>query len=161
MITGEDNPQYIPDGEDVQFLSTGEIFAWLGWQDTVNIWRERNNCPESDLMVTDNDLTIYPDCDEDTEVAFLAIPKAGYNWTRMAENSINRFGVDTSAIIAAYISGEDWQSLTEPELPETELARSWVIYVPSTYDENNPAPLVLNLHGRLSNAAAQAYTSGF
>ena len=161
MITGAEHPQYIPQGEDVEFLATGVIFAWLGWQDTVNIWRERNNCPDSDTSVTDNSLTVYTGCEEDTEVAFLPIPVAGYNWTRMAENTINRFGTDTSAIIASYISGENWQSLTEPQSATTELARSWIVYVPSTYDENSPAPLILNLHGRLSNAALQAYTSDF
>jgi len=161
MIMGADHPNFIPEGEDVEYLSTGDIFRWLSWQDTVNIWRERNNCPESDEQVIEQGLTVYSNCDNDTQVAFWSIPNAGYNWARMADNSINRFGVDVSEVISAYIKGDDWQSLTEPQQGTTILARSWIVYVPSTYDPTTPSPLVLNLHGRLSNAASQAYTSDF
>lgn len=161
MIMGAEHPQFIPEGDNVEYLSTGNIFRWLGWQDSINIWRERNNCPESEQAVIDQDLTVYSDCDNDTEVAFWSIPHAGYNWARMADNSINRFGVDISEVMSAYITGEDWQTLTTPQQGTTLLARSWIVYVPASYDASNPAPLVLNLHGRLSNAASQAYMSDF
>lgn len=161
LINGAENPQYVPDGEDIEYLVSGLTFAWLGWQDTVDIWREHNQCPDSDLSVLDNDLTIYSDCADDSSVTLWTIPKAGYNWARMADNSLNRFGVDVSAVISAYITGSDWQSLTEPEFASTVQARSWIMYVPSTYDESQAAPLVVNLHGKFSNAPSQAFTSNF
>ncbi|MGB7341638.1 MAG: PHB depolymerase family esterase [Phototrophicaceae bacterium] len=161
MILGADHPYFIPEGEDIEYLSTGEIFSWVGWQDMVDIWRARNNCPESDLQVIDNDMTVYRDCGDGTTTAFWAFPRGAYNWARMGNNTINRFGVDISAVISAYITDGDWQALTVPEPATVVLARSWVLYVPSSYDPATPTPLIVNLHGRLSNAAAQAYTADF
>ena len=39
------------------------------------------------------------------------------------------------------------------------LSREYVLYVPDSYDEDNPVPLVLNLHGGSGTATGQSYVS--
>mgnify|MGYP001201814022 FL=1 len=39
------------------------------------------------------------------------------------------------------------------------LIREYVLYVPDSYDEDNPVPLVLNLHGGSGTATGQSYVS--
>ena len=41
------------------------------------------------------------------------------------------------------------------------LDRSYILYIPESYSENNPTPLVLNLHGYSSNAGQQMIYSEF
>ena len=161
IITGAEHPLFVPGGEQVEYLSTGNVFRWMGWQETVNYWRESNNCGEDSRDVAPGNPTFYTGCDDDTTVTFMAIPGAGANWTRMSDNTLNRFGVDITNVISAYLKGSDWQSLSTPQNATESLARSYVLYVPTTYNAQISAPLVVILHGRLSNANNVAYTSNF
>ena len=162
IIHGAAHPNYKPEGEEVEYLLTGDKFSWLGWQDTVDLWLERNQCNQDEPRTIENStLAMIDNCQNDISVNFWPIENAGDNWPRMANNTTNRFGVDISEVIGAYIAGVDWQSMTVPENSETELARSYFLYIPETYDPTSPTPLVVNLHGRLSSASSQAYTSDF
>ena len=41
------------------------------------------------------------------------------------------------------------------------LQRDYILYVPDSYDTNNPAPLVFNFHGYSSNAGQQIFYGDF
>tara|TARA_B100001250_G_scaffold330853_1_gene295817 strand:+ start:1497 stop:2522 length:1026 start_codon:yes stop_codon:yes gene_type:complete len=53
------------------------------------------------------------------------------------------------------------QQVTTETMLHNGLERSYILYVPESYSENNPTPLVLNLHGYSSNAGQQMIYSDF
>lgn len=53
------------------------------------------------------------------------------------------------------------QQATEDSFLHNDLDRSYVLYVPESYDPNSPTSLVLNLHGYSSNAGQQMIYSNF
>ena len=53
------------------------------------------------------------------------------------------------------------QEVTTETLLYDGLERSYILYIPTSYSENSPTPLVLNLHGYSSNAGQQMIYSDF
>ena len=53
------------------------------------------------------------------------------------------------------------QEVTVESFSYDGLERSYIQYVPTSYSESNPVPLVLNLHGYSSNAGEQMIYSDF
>jgi len=53
------------------------------------------------------------------------------------------------------------QDVTETTILHNGLDRSYILYIPTSYSENEPAPLVLNLHGYSSNSGQQMIYSDF
>ena len=53
------------------------------------------------------------------------------------------------------------QNATIETLMHDNIERSYILYVPSSYDGTNSVPLVLNLHGYTSNAGEQMIYSKF
>ena len=53
------------------------------------------------------------------------------------------------------------QEVTTETFYYDDLERSYILYIPETYSEQNPTPLVLNLHGYSSNAGQQMIYSEF
>ena len=77
------------------------------------------------------------------------------NWARIGDYHLNQFGVDTSQMLADFFSGKpDWATPQSETVGET--ARSYVVYVPSSYDDETPMPVVVVLHGRYGTGAGTA-----
>ena len=53
------------------------------------------------------------------------------------------------------------QQVTEASFLHNNLERSYILYVPDSYDSNSSTSLVLNLHGYSSNAGQQMIYSNF
>ena len=53
------------------------------------------------------------------------------------------------------------QEVTETSILHDGLDRSYILYVPESYNENSPVPLILNLHGYSMNAGTQMVYSNF
>ena len=53
------------------------------------------------------------------------------------------------------------QQVTEDSFFHNDIDRSYILYVPDSYDPNSPTPLVLNLHGYSSSAGQQMIYSNF
>ena len=86
----------------------------------------------------------------------------GYNWSAISNHSLNRTGIDTPQLLAAFFAGdENWQEHSVQVNPSEDAARSYILYVPASYDPSTPTPVVLSLHGRTVNAFSQARSSGF
>ena len=53
------------------------------------------------------------------------------------------------------------QEVTETSIFHDGIDRSYILYVPESYNDNSPVPLILNLHGYSSNAGQQMIYSNF
>src|SRR5690606_24461731 len=90
------------------------------------------------------------------------IQGGGNVWHRMADNQLNRTGIDASALLAQYFTQSgDWLEEAEQSSIITTTPRSWLMYVPDSYIPDEATPLVLLLHGRTANGASQAWISDF
>lgn len=160
ILHGAQDPTYFPQGREIRG-SDGLRWDILSAEATQQFWAQRNGCDlEATEQFAQTSLLRYSECSEGTQTAFVSVVGGGNNWPRINESPLNRFGVDANAILSAFFRGEqDWQTLTvQEDIPE-ERPRSYVLYVPTTYDPSTSTPLVLLLHGRTVNAATQAYTS--
>jgi polyhydroxybutyrate depolymerase len=138
----------------------GEGWQALSAETTRAHWASRNACTTSETVQTS--LVVYSDCAGGKQFGFLTIRGGGNNWPRMSENQLNRSGVDASQIIGAFFSGdENWQNLTAYEIPEESIPRSFVLYVPNSYDATQQTSLVVALHGRGGNGASTALSTDF
>ncbi|MEO1646665.1 MAG: PHB depolymerase family esterase, partial [Chloroflexota bacterium] len=92
----------------------------------------------------------------------MTVLAGGSAWFRNDDNSLNRTGIDATALIGAFFErDEDWITLTSQETLSTALPRSFALYVPTTYDASTPTPVILSLHGRGANSFGQAFTTQF
>lgn len=159
FVLGEQDNIYWKEGRRIESLNLDIMSA----EATVAFWGEHNGCDRfANTTIDASNLILGQDCDENATLAYLPIAGGGNNWSSMAENSLNRSGIDTSQLIAAFLSGdEDWQSLTIEDANNTEIPRSYTLYVPTSYDPTTETPLVLSLHGLGANTFSQASSSAF
>lgn len=123
----------------------------LGVTSTLAVWAERNGCadPSADTNVLE-----FADCPAGGRLAFYNIQGGGHNWPR-AGRRLNQVGLDVTTLAAGFLMGqEDW-AMPQPILPGGP-PRTFVFYVPSSYDPAQPAPLVIALHGRYGTGAGMA-----
>jgi polyhydroxybutyrate depolymerase len=159
FIYGNQDHIYRENGRTIT-AQEGEGWQILSAEATHVHWAARNACSTEESLETS--LLVYTDCAEGKQLAFLTVMGAGNNWPRMGENQLNRFGLDASAIIGAFFAAdENWQSLTNPETAASSEPRTYVLYVPTTYDATSPTALVVALHGRGGNGASTALSTDF
>lgn len=132
-----------------------------GTEHTKRFWLERNDCELNDTQRELANVEIYP-CADEHSFAFITLANTGANWPRKGDYQLNQFDVDASEIIANYIMDEPtWYETANQNEPSTATPRTWILYVPSSYDASNPTPLVVLLHGRGGTGSSQAYVSDF
>lgn len=136
----------------------GESSTILGEHDTLEFWAARNGCDLESASDEHNNLRLYHDCPDEVRVALYRVLGGGQNWSRVGDYELNQFGVDTTAIVSAFIAGNsDWA--TKQDTPFKEQPRTYVFYVPSSYDPGEPMPVVMLLHGRFGTGAGMASLS--
>jgi polyhydroxybutyrate depolymerase len=91
----------------------------------------------------------------------VTIPNSGGQWHRTDGLEFNDFGFDTNEFIAAVMTNGDWEGLIPTEATSDETPRTFRLFIPNSYDEETPIPLVIGLHGKTANANHQAWTSDF
>ena len=135
-----------------------------GVGDTMNFWMERNACDPEQIgtfRVREGDIQIasyitFSDCAEGTQVTGYVIEGAGHNWPRAQHSLINPARINVTDVIAQYFMGEEnWQTASVLELGEAappRTAREYRYYVPSSYDPDQPTPLMVVLHGHPDTA---------
>jgi|GEM_PF-359900 len=158
FIKGSDDHIYWTEGRPINNAQ----WVILSARDTVNIWSSRNTCGEFIASEVTRSVLATADCADDTQIAYLPVINGGNNWSKSGENTLNNRGIDTARVIAAFLAGDDdWETLTaQPEIPEDN-PRSYIVYVPTSYDPSTPTPVVISLHGRGANNFSQAASSGF
>jgi len=136
----------------------------LGASATHEWWRDYFQCEVTE-RTEDRLIATHSECQDEATIQFVRMPESGNLWPRMADNSLNRFGVDASELLAAFATDEDITETATPATtattPEDVPPRNFLLYVPTTYDPGEPTPVIFSLHGRHANAPSQAYTTDF
>lgn len=152
ILRGSNDGYYPAEGRtlDSDGLSTR---VW-GLAETLDFWKARNGCAET---ASETGSAQEYACESGRRLAVFTIEGGGNNWPRPG-HSLNQYGVDTTRTIWRFFTGDtDWaqQPETLANQPD-EVPRSFVLYVPHSYDPSTPTPLVIALHGRPGNGAGFA-----
>lgn len=150
MVHGRRDEYYPVGGGDAPGAPTDA--RRLSVDQTIAHWQRVNACQGVSARES-GDSAIY-NCA--APLVYVGVAGGTHEWFRTDPRyRINRPTVDTSSLIGAFFF--DPGALT---LPRTRGAirqsRSVIVYAPPNYDPSRPAPLVVMLHGRPSNAAAMA-----
>jgi polyhydroxybutyrate depolymerase len=165
FIYGSRDPVFFADGHPINDIDGNTLWTIQGAADTADFWLNRNGCdPAAYENFTETALTIFDVCNNGTRLAWFTVLGGGGTWLRPDSEVHGYLGVDTSAILNAFFTGAEnlpeiaiqAEASAEPVEP-----RSWLLYVPSTYDASKPTPMVVHLHGRFANAFSQAIASDF
>ena len=119
----------------------------LSASDTVDVWRRINGCGADSGGV-------YANC-SGAPLAYVSVGGGDHDWFHTgARYQLNRQGVDAAAAIDQFFFNRG--NFARPGGGNAGRARSWIVYVPPSYNPARPTPVVLLLHGRPSNAPAMA-----
>ncbi len=161
VMHGTEDRFYTADTHVYQPLFSEERYPILGIDDTLDFWAERSGCTlEAITGEADSASRLFEGCDDDVTVAFYDVNGAGLNWPRQGDDyRLNQFGVDAAARVLLFFSGDDGWADPPAETFEGQ-ARTYVVYLPTSYDPAAPMPMVLTLHGRYGSGAGTAAFTG-
>ncbi len=165
LMYGTDDILYTPETHPYVSMFRRERPVILGADDTLDFWVARNECvePISPAGVGQERAAnprVYDACGGGVRVAlYRVVGGKQRTWPRTGDYALNRFGIDATAIIMGFLTGDDDWAVPQPE-PLAEPARTYVAYVPSTYDPEVPLPLVITLHGRYGSGPGTAAFTG-
>ncbi len=127
----------------------------LGVQDTLAFWAERQSCEPQQMTAPEQTrVLMFESCAGDTTLAYYEV-LGGSGWPRQGDYRLNQFGADTTQIMLHFFAhDESW--MTPQEASSVELARTYTLYIPSSYDSSTPMPMVVLLHGRFGTGAGTA-----
>lgn len=152
---------------DTSFPTGGRVvsggsqsFQMLSFRETLSFWLERSQCVETSLINLDPRARVYVACKDGVRVAYRQVAGGGSNWPRTGAYSLNQSGVDATDMVMAFFAGADNWAGSQPE-PYLGHARSYLVYVPRSYDPSQPTPVVVALHGRPGNSAGMAAITDF
>jgi poly(3-hydroxybutyrate) depolymerase len=155
-MRGTDDQIYTDDTHPFIHPFAEQDYTILGLDDTLNFWLDRNGCDPAAVRSANGVLNarVYDVCDGGTQVALYNVLGGKVNWPRQGDYALNRFGIDATAMVMAFFAGDE--AWAQTQLLFEEQARTYVVYVPSTYDPAEPMPLALLLHGRFGSGAGTA-----
>jgi polyhydroxybutyrate depolymerase len=147
-------------GKPLHHETTGEVLGQaLAAPQGAEFWATHNQCELANSMLkaagADGVSVVrYPDCAAGSEVVLLGIEDGGHTWPD------GSFGGNTAALIWSFFAAYP-AAQTPPSTAPTDLRRTYEVYVPSTYDKNEPLPLLLVLHGAGGDGASISQITGF
>jgi polyhydroxybutyrate depolymerase len=146
LIHGGRDANYPDEGAE----ALGERTAFrLGLGDTLATLRSVNGCSASSLTRG------FVEACSGGALAFLPVPRGASEWYRDgAGYQLSHHGFDATQAIESFFFDRAGFSL--PQVRERGVSRSWITYVPASYDPAKPTPLVVLLHGRPSSATEMA-----
>ena len=167
MLLGEEDvdnpPRGLSDEEKTVDGETVTVQAFNAYQSGL-VWAGRNGCDtaDADRMNIYGD-QLYDDCEGEGSVALHVLAGVGNTWPRLGDYVLNDFGIDATQIVTGFFFDEFDASVLENAHPAPAseqfggAPRGFVLYVPPTYDPDQPTPMVVALHGRPGTAAGMAY----
>jgi polyhydroxybutyrate depolymerase len=157
IIHGTDDIFYTHDTHLYESIWNPESYTLLGVDATMAFWVSRNGCDLTSVEMDDQS-RLFDSCQDGTRVAFYDVQGARSNWPRTGPYKLNAFGVDATEMITDFFAGSDDWNVPQP--PFEGQARTYVVYVPSSYDPAEPMPVVITLHGRFGTGAGTADYTG-
>jgi len=144
-------------GAGLVFESADQTAAY--WASLAGCSAEPVESGEPDLVATDSSTVtrfLYEGCDSDTEVGFYRINEGGHSWPGGGAlpaflGHVNQ-DIDASALILEFFERNPLPESTpgvfhEGSLQVGDSLRTYLLYVPATYNGSEEWPLVLNYHG--------------
>jgi polyhydroxybutyrate depolymerase len=157
IIHGTDDIFYPHNKHVYESLWSTDRPVILGVDETVGFWVKRDGC---DLLDTEMSAQtrVFASCTDGSRVAFYDVQGGRGSWPRTGDYKLNQFGIDATAMILDFFAGGDAWKVTQP--PYTGQARTYALYVPTSYDPTVPMPVVVLLHGRWGSGAGTADYTG-
>ncbi len=155
IMHGTDDPFYWDETRYLGIAFAEKDYRVLGVQDTVDFWIKRNGCdPDSAVLVNEAPNARAYTCAEDTQVALYNVLGGREIWPRTGEYKLNQFGIDATTMIMQFFAGEPtWAQVQSPYGGQ---ARTYTLYIPSTYTPAEPMPVTVVLHGRFGSGEGTA-----
>ena len=174
LIHGTDDLYWPPEGVEVG----GYIFS--NPKNTIDYWTNNNNCLEDEAITELEDIvgddsstvTVYSNlgCDSDTETFYYDIKGGGHTWPggSFPGGAWPEFLGPVNRDISA--NNEMWSffernphpeagatggRLEEVSLMHGDSLRSYLLYIPASYDGSSEWPLVISYHGYSIDASFQ------
>lgn len=163
FVHGSANVSYPMAGVTYQPNAQGVRPETLNVNAHLSAFAEWLDC-DNQNVTTDGENLISIPCADDKTLSYYRVINGGFNWPRLRDGAtLNQFGVDASALIAGYFSGDDdWATLQDVPEPDAEQPpRSYIVYAPADYTGEQPLPVIVSLHGRYGNGASMANLTGF
>lgn len=132
----------------------------LSVQEAALFWAERDGCDLKTVKTSSApDAIVYDTCPDETSVSLYTFQGVGNHWPRMGDYTLNQFGVDATDLLAQFFTGDEPPVIAQDGTADVYSGegRSYLVYVPPSYDPATPLPLVMVLHGRFGNGASAAY----
>jgi polyhydroxybutyrate depolymerase len=157
IIHGTEDIFYTHSTHLYQSVWNPETPTILGVDDTVGFWMKRDGCDLTAVEMTDQ-MRLFSNCSGGTRVAFYDVQGGRGNWPRTGAYKLNAFGIDATTMITRFFAGgDDWNV---PQPPFEGQARTYALYVPTSYDPAEAMPVVVTLHGRWGTGAGTADYTG-
>jgi len=125
---------------------------------TVEFWRTQLGCASRADATGSNGGAFYALCGARGALAYVGVGRGAHVWFRDGEGyQLNRHSLSAATVIDGFFFDRARFSL--PNTRSGSRPRSWITYVPPSYNAAQPTPLVVVLHGRPSTAASMAAIS--
>ena len=123
---------------------------------TVSFWRSFDGCEGLPSAVGSHQSVVFSNCKAGVSVAYVGVPGAGHDWFRDQQDyRLNKHDLNAVRVIDQFFFDRPRFVLPSVRV-SNEKPRDYLVYVPSRYNAERPAPILVMLHGRPSNAAAMA-----
>lgn len=159
IVHGREDTQFPLEGGIAENMTPGVSLLVLprrlSVEDTINFWRRLDGC-EAEPAATEGESVLFTQCETNSRVAYVGVENGGHDWFRTGDDYLlNRHGISATETIASFFF-DDSDFALPVETPTDADARSYLVYVPPSYDPAVPMPLVMSLHGRPGTAAGMA-----
>ncbi len=160
LLHGAENLDRPGTGREVQSDDDSMTTRVLGTAETAQFWAEKDGCDLETIQTSSvPDAIVYATCPAATSVSLYTFQGMGNHWPRTGDYTLNQFGVDATDLLAQFFTTDGAPAITQDGTGKVYggEGRSYLVYVPPSYDPATPLPLVMVLHGRFGNGSSAAY----
>ncbi|MCK6576693.1 MAG: dienelactone hydrolase family protein [Anaerolineae bacterium] len=159
ILHGWRDPLYPFGGGPIESFGGDLSPVLLPWRmsvgDTLSYWNRLNGCA-ADPTAESASGALYHDCESGADLAYVGLARGGHDWFHAGDAyQLNRHGIEAMDVIDSFFFERESFALPEETLTD-DAPRSWLVYVPPSYDPAQPTPAVVALHGRPGSASGMA-----